>query len=222
MIKLEQVQFLQTLITYFVVYFPTVSLAGWFEAWLADKFGDSTAKNLGFLTLNPAQHADPLGMAILVLPPHFGFGRRLPINIDNIFPPYKTLKIWLVFFAKAIMHLLLVVFSVFVIVSTEALSIKYLPANLENVSSLFFSFLLIVKALLNLNIISVIIYFVVGLFRAFMVFVVPDIKSRSPMVDLFLFLMPFLMILVLGAYLEIGMSFVLSKIYKLFAYLLIR
>ena len=43
-----------------------------FHAWTALKFGDSTARDMGRLTLNPLAHLDPLGTLTMFLSgPHF-------------------------------------------------------------------------------------------------------------------------------------------------------
>lgn len=63
------------------------------HAWSAYKFGDSTAKSLGRMTLNPLPHMDPIGTLIL---PAMGFlfggfvvgwGKPVPVN-------YRNLKNW--------------------------------------------------------------------------------------------------------------------------------
>ncbi|WP_066296608.1 site-2 protease family protein [Bacillus sp. FJAT-29937] len=49
------------------------------HAFVAYKFGDSTAKNQGRLTLNPIQHLDPIG-TILIFIAGFGWARPVPVN----------------------------------------------------------------------------------------------------------------------------------------------
>lgn len=49
------------------------------HAYVAFRFGDSTAKNQGRLTLNPIQHLDPLG-TILIFIAGFGWARPVPVN----------------------------------------------------------------------------------------------------------------------------------------------
>jgi Zn-dependent protease len=49
------------------------------HAYVAYKFGDSTAKDQGRLTLNPKEHIDPFGM-ILLLIAGFGWARPVPVN----------------------------------------------------------------------------------------------------------------------------------------------
>ena len=52
------------------------------HAWMANKLGDSTAKNQGRLTLNPLKHLDPMG-AVLMLVAGFGWANPVPVNPYN-------------------------------------------------------------------------------------------------------------------------------------------
>jgi Zn-dependent protease len=49
------------------------------HAYVAYKFGDSTAKNQGRLTLSPLAHLDPFG-TILILIAGFGWAKPVPVN----------------------------------------------------------------------------------------------------------------------------------------------
>ncbi len=49
------------------------------HAWIANRLGDPTAKNLGRLTLNPLAHLDPMG-TIMILLVGFGWGKPVPYN----------------------------------------------------------------------------------------------------------------------------------------------
>jgi Zn-dependent protease len=52
------------------------------HGWVADKMGDSTARWMGRLNLNPMRHLDPVGTIMLFF---FGFGwaKPVPINPNN-------------------------------------------------------------------------------------------------------------------------------------------
>jgi Zn-dependent protease len=52
------------------------------HGWVADKMGDSTARWMGRLTLDPRKHLDPIGTIMLFL---FGFGwaKPVPVNFNN-------------------------------------------------------------------------------------------------------------------------------------------
>lgn len=62
------------------------------HGWIADRFGDPTARLLGRLTLNPLRHLDPFGTLALLF---FGFGwaRPVPVNFSNLREPRRDM-IW--------------------------------------------------------------------------------------------------------------------------------
>lgn len=53
------------------------------HGWVADKMGDSTARWMGRITLDPRRHLDPIGTIMLFL---FGFGwaKPVPVNFANL------------------------------------------------------------------------------------------------------------------------------------------
>jgi len=66
----------------------SVTIHEFAHAYAAHKLGDSTAKNLGRLTLNPLAHLDPLGtLSLLFL--GFGWGKAVPVNYYNLKNPKK-------------------------------------------------------------------------------------------------------------------------------------
>ena len=52
------------------------------HAWVADKCGDPTARQLGRLTMNPFKHLDPLGTVMMLLL-GFGWAKPVPVNPRN-------------------------------------------------------------------------------------------------------------------------------------------
>jgi len=57
------------------------------HGWVADKFGDHTAKLSGRITLNPLSHIDPVGTILLpllclLIPSGFIFGWAKPVPVD--------------------------------------------------------------------------------------------------------------------------------------------
>ncbi len=61
----------------------TFSFHEFMHAFVADKLGDPTARNLGRVTLNPAAHIDPMG-ALLLLVAGFGWGKPVPYNPSRL------------------------------------------------------------------------------------------------------------------------------------------
>ena len=60
------------------------------HGWVAYKMGDSTAKWMGRLTLNPVKHLDPIGTLMLFFI-GFGWAKPVPVNLENI-PDNKRRK----------------------------------------------------------------------------------------------------------------------------------
>jgi Zn-dependent protease len=95
------------------------------HAWMANKFGDPTAKNDGRLTLNPAAHYDPWGTIFFPLLAAFtnfamiGWARPVPIETRN-FKKIRSGIFW-VSFAGPLSNLLLGTLSavVFAILMTK-------------------------------------------------------------------------------------------------------
>ena len=70
------------------------------HGWVANYFGDPTAKNLGRLTMNPVSHIDPIGTiavpALLMIsgsPFLFGWAKPVPVMIHRLRNP-RTDMIW--------------------------------------------------------------------------------------------------------------------------------
>lgn len=63
------------------------------HAYVADRFGDDTARQSGRLSLNPLRHLDPLG-TIMIFLVHFGWARPVPINPYRLKNPKKDM-LWI-------------------------------------------------------------------------------------------------------------------------------
>lgn len=95
------------------------------HAWMANKFGDSTAKNEGRLTLNPAAHYDPWGtiffplLAAITGFAMIGWAKPVPIEVRN-FKKMRSGIFW-VSFAGPLSNLLLGTLSavVLAIIATQ-------------------------------------------------------------------------------------------------------
>ena len=82
------------------------------HGYIAEKFGDPTARLLGRLTLNPLRHLDPIGtLAVFVF--GFGWARPVPVNAGNFRRPRRDM-IW-VALAGPLANLLLAVVSALIL-----------------------------------------------------------------------------------------------------------
>ncbi len=83
--------FLYGLATWAIPVLFAITLHEVAHGWVANKLGDSTAKMLGRLSLNPIKHVDPVGTiavpAVLLLigsPFMFGWAKPVPVNFRNL------------------------------------------------------------------------------------------------------------------------------------------
>lgn len=109
----ELASFFQTKIIYLVAYFPVVTFIGYSQAFINHKMGDDTAKNMGFLSLDPTVHFDPFGFFFLMFPwqlldagDSIGFGQFIPYSLDGIYGRFKFLKKMVISFSAFISALI--------------------------------------------------------------------------------------------------------------------
>ncbi|MFA5389370.1 MAG: site-2 protease family protein [Candidatus Omnitrophota bacterium] len=78
------------------IFFFAVIIHEYSHGWVAWKLGDSTAKFMGRLTLNPLAHVDPIGTILLPLiliathsPVLFGWAKPVPVDFFNLRDPKR-------------------------------------------------------------------------------------------------------------------------------------
>ena len=97
---------INTYLTLILAYGFSVTFAGAAKAWIAKKMGDDTADYAGYLTLDPLMHVDLMGMMVLLFT-GFGWGRTVPVSIENVRPPRRTAKLFAIFYSSTVRHILL-------------------------------------------------------------------------------------------------------------------
>ncbi len=82
------------------IFFFAVIIHEYAHGWVAWKLGDSTARSMGRLTLNPLAHIDPLGTILLPLiliithsPVLFGWAKPVPVDFFNLNNPKRGM-VW--------------------------------------------------------------------------------------------------------------------------------
>jgi Zn-dependent protease len=69
----------------------------YFHAWSALKFGDTTARDMGRLTLDPLKHLSLTGTLVMVLSQfHFGWAKPVPVDVSGMKNPRKA-DLWISF-----------------------------------------------------------------------------------------------------------------------------
>lgn len=119
------------------------------HGWVAMKLGDSTAKMMGRLTLNPIKHIDPIGT---ILVPGFlmfvggfvfGWAKPVPVNWNNLANPRRDMA--LVALAGPAANLLMAMFWTIVM----ALGLNFA----ENTQSWFYPLVLMGGAGITINLV---------------------------------------------------------------------
>jgi len=98
---------------YILAVLVAITLHEFSHAYVALKFGDPTAKNLGRLTLNPTKHFELFGLISFLLI-GFGWAKPVPVNPAR-FTNYKAGMIW-VSLSGIITNLLLAFFSALILI----------------------------------------------------------------------------------------------------------
>jgi Zn-dependent protease len=86
---------LDVVIPAFVILVLSLSVHEAAHAWMADKLGDPTARQLGRLTLNPMSHVDWIGTVLFPLvamftgAPLIGWAKPVPVNWANLRVPRR-------------------------------------------------------------------------------------------------------------------------------------
>lgn len=96
------------------------------HAWVADRMGDKTARNLGRVTLNPIKHLDPIGTLLLLIV-GFGWAKPVPIQPGN-FRSYRVGMFW-VSVAGILVNLTIAVLAL--------VTLAALGTNLGNLQTIF-------------------------------------------------------------------------------------
>ncbi len=97
---------------FFIAVVPAIVLHEVSHGWVANFFGDPTAKAQHRLSLNPLRHVDPFGTillpALLLISglPAFGYAKPVPVNVSRLRKP-RTQSLY-VSLAGPVMNLLLV------------------------------------------------------------------------------------------------------------------
>jgi Zn-dependent protease len=91
---LQDINFAQVFISFAVLLF-SLTVHEMAHAWTADRLGDSTARLLGRVSLNPLVHADPIGtvlfplVALITGAPIIGWAKPVPVLTRNLHHPRR-------------------------------------------------------------------------------------------------------------------------------------
>lgn len=163
--RLELIDGIRLIIIAFLAYVPTVTLSGWFTAWVAKRCDDDLPERFGFLTLDPFAHFSFVWFALLLvgklfgqystfLPELPGFGRFIFLEPSEGTPHWK---INLSFFARPLAHFIMLTLALVVLAFMFARSY-----NIQTVGSLFASIKDVLMFFLEQNITLCFILFLIS------------------------------------------------------------
>lgn len=183
MFNLRSIEYIIYQITFIIAYLIAETLCGWFRAYIAKKMGDDTPASMGFLSLNPLVHIDPIGMLFLVIS-GFGWGRASPINPYNIEEPHRGLKLSSAYFSDTVAHLAIAIVSLVLLLCSfgttmidlarpiilyRHISLPLLTGYYPHSSSFVLSIGMVLIALIYLSVILAVLNFIVNGFRLVMI-----------------------------------------------------
>ncbi|HEY7286032.1 MAG TPA: site-2 protease family protein [Vicinamibacterales bacterium] len=91
---MQDINFAQIFISFAVLLF-SLTVHEMAHAWTADRLGDSTARHLGRVSLNPLVHADPIGtvlfplIALITGAPIIGWAKPVPVDTRALNHPRR-------------------------------------------------------------------------------------------------------------------------------------
>lgn len=214
MVNVKSAELFITLITFGIVYILSVTLVGYFHAWVTEKMGDDTAAEFGFLTLNPLQHIDIMGIICLLLF-RIGWGARIPIDATKISgrtTVRRWLKLYTAYWSDALAHVALATVAMTSLVLIFGRMVLQLSADMmlngelsymrfaqlyPDLSSLTISIALILIACIYLNVFLAVFSFVFYGLELLMMFLTENSPEYAQYSSAFTFLIYFLLVLLL-------------------------
>lgn len=214
MINVQSAEFFITLITFALVYTVSVALVGYFHAWVTDKMGDDTAAELGYMTLNPAQHVDFMGVLCLFLF-RIGWGARIPIDSTKIQARSilgRWVKLYTAYWSDALAHVALATIAMTGLVIIFGHNVLQLSADMmlsgelshmrfslqyPDVSSMVISIALVLIACIYLNVFLAVFSFVFYGLELLMMYLTENSPEYAQYSGAFTFLIYFLLVLLL-------------------------
>ena len=124
MINLLSVEYMVGTLVFFIAYLVVITPAGYVRAWVADKLGDYTPYDAGFLTLNPLPHISPVGLIFLCIS-YFGWPRYILINPYNIHGYYRPVRWLTAYFSDTVMYLFMGLVGLVLLIVQCGTSILY-------------------------------------------------------------------------------------------------
>lgn len=200
-------------------YMILVTMVGCIRALVAKWMGDDTAEQQGFLTLNPAVHADLFGL-ILLISLGIGWGRQIPINPTNINGRCRWLKLSIAMLSGVFSYLL------FAVVGLVALAFAISPAeafgHIGTCVSTPNSVISILDLFITMCVFLAAIELVINIVSLGMLYVLERYEDAWQYASYAVLLIPILIFLLYGSQIQLLLANGITSLAKLVARLLCR
>lgn len=100
------------------VYLFSITLSGFVKAATAKGLGDDTPELMGFLSLNPMAHFDPIGFLILFYNRSFGWGKEVPLTFYNFSSRYRLAKLFVTYASEILTNLAIALIATLIFIGT--------------------------------------------------------------------------------------------------------
>lgn len=109
------------------------------HAFVAQKFGDDTARLKGRLTLNPLAHVDPMG-ALMIIIAGFGYAKPVPINVGRFKRGKRKQQMALVALAGPVSNIIMAFICMLVFMGIQKFAFITSTSSMPYYIMLFFSY----------------------------------------------------------------------------------
>ena len=208
--KLETIHLLRYVIISCMCYVPTVTISGWFEAFMAKRMGDTIPEKSGFLTLDPFVHFNPWGFCLMFAnisgAGFAAFGNLIPLTPEVLTKRWRYLRAAGELFARPLIHLVMMLFAFLMMITV----FKAVFIGMQDqifmmktpVSSLQVTLCTLLIFFFQQNFSLFIIFFFVGLYRLIVFMFFPEFELSSLLHSLFYIVAFAIVILTLGMMLQ--------------------
>ncbi len=206
-----------------IAYFPTVTFAGYLQAWIEKRMGDDTGERMGLMTLNPAVHFNIIGFIFLLI---FGWGWGSRDNLTpqrcSYFPAHRYGYLMCVF-ARPLAHFILLISGLLVMITLGGMFYQTPLMSLVYGNSTAITVIRqVVMAFLMLNLISVALYFMLSCFMLFMMKYSDQLRTYTQYADFILVGLFIVVWIVMAPFIQTILFWMLALVEKAITFLVLK
>ncbi len=186
-----------------LAYFPTVTFAGYLQAWIEKKMGDDTGERRGLLSLDPAVHFNPIGFIVMLFM-GFGWGNRDSLSPQRCaYFPQHRFGYLICMFARPVAHFILLIAALLIMILLGGLFYQTPVMGLIQSNTILITVVRkVIVVFLELNLISVVLYFAWGMFMLGTIKWGDTLRAYTQHADLLFFILFFAFYILFASYLR--------------------